>query len=91
MRHTPASRIALALLLAVLTLSAQQPTPPPPSGVPATVLRVTTRLVLVDVVVTDKNGNALTDLTRDDFELLENGKERAHAEHASGSPPCGCG
>ena len=41
-------RAALALVLAALTLSAQQPAPPPLGGVPATVLRVTTRLVLVD-------------------------------------------
>jgi len=41
----------------------------------ATVLKSITRLVVVDVVATDKNG-AVTDLQRDDFTLLENGKEQ---------------
>jgi len=37
-------------------------------------LRVTTRLVQVSVVVHDKKGNPVTDLTRDDFVLLEESK-----------------
>ena len=39
----------------------------------ATVLKSITRLVVVDVVATDKNG-AVTGLDRDDFTLLEDGK-----------------
>jgi VWFA-related protein len=34
-------------------------------------LNVTSRLVLVDVVVTDKNGNPVTDLKREDFVVYE--------------------
>src|ERR1700761_7181791 len=41
----------------------------------ATVLKSITRLVVVDVVATDKNG-AVTDLKRDDFTVLEDGKEQ---------------
>lgn len=41
------------------------------------VLRVTTRLVQVSVIVQDKKGEPVTDLTRNDFELLDNGKEQA--------------
>ena len=41
----------------------------------ATVLKSITRLVVVDVVATDKNG-AVTDLQRDDFTVLEDGKEQ---------------
>ncbi len=41
---------------------------------PATALRVETRLVLVDVVVTDKKGNAISGLTRQDFALKEEGE-----------------
>lgn len=38
------------------------------------VVRITTNLVQVDVVVTDKDGNQVTDLTANDFELLQDGK-----------------
>ncbi|HLJ87860.1 MAG TPA: VWA domain-containing protein [Candidatus Angelobacter sp.] len=43
---------------------------------PATVLKTTTRLVVVDVVATDKKGAAVADLTADDFQLMEDGKEQ---------------
>lgn len=36
---------------------------------------VTVSLVLVDVVATDKKGNFLTHLTKDDFEIYEDGKK----------------
>ena len=41
----------------------------------AAVLKATTRLVVIDVVATDKNG-MVTDLRREDFKVLENGKEQ---------------
>jgi len=37
-------------------------------------LRVTSRLVLVDAVVTDKSGQRVKGLTKDDFTVLESGK-----------------
>src|SRR5262245_634255 len=42
----------------------------------ATVLKAITRLVVVDVVATDKKGNAVTDLERRDFTILEDGTEQ---------------
>jgi VWFA-related protein len=48
----------------------QKPTPVYES---ATVLKSITRLVVVDVVATDRNG-AITDLKQDDFTILEDGK-----------------
>lgn len=55
----------------------------------ATVLRAITRLVVVDVVVTDTQGRPVTDLKEDDFKVLEGGKEqtiRAFSfQHPSGS------
>ncbi|MBN2244248.1 MAG: VWA domain-containing protein, partial [Candidatus Aminicenantes bacterium] len=36
---------------------------------------VTVRLVLVDVIATDKDGKCITDLTIDDFKIYEEGKE----------------
>ncbi|MGI9034714.1 MAG: VWA domain-containing protein [Pyrinomonadaceae bacterium] len=38
------------------------------------VVKVSTNLVQVDAVVTDKNGNPVTNLTADDFEILQDGK-----------------
>lgn len=39
-------------------------------------LRITTNLVQVDVVVTDKDGNQVTDLRPEEFEVLEDGKRQ---------------
>ncbi len=47
------------------------PTPPSDDRVV-----VTTNLVQVDAVVTDKNGKQVTDLRPDDFELIEGGRTR---------------
>jgi VWFA-related protein len=41
--------------------------------VPTTTLRVQSQLVVLDVVVTDKAGHLVTNLTRDDFAVSENG------------------
>lgn len=46
------------------------------AGAPGTVIKAETRLVLVDVVVTDKKGNYITDLTAKDFQVWEDGKEQ---------------
>jgi VWFA-related protein len=47
------------------------------AGAPQT-LRVTTRIVVLDVVVTDKKGNLVSrELTRDDFAVLEDGQQQA--------------
>src|SRR5262249_9276298 len=39
-------------------------------------IRISTELVQLDVVVTDKAGRVTTDLTKDDFELYESGKKQ---------------
>jgi VWFA-related protein len=54
------------------------PVPQSPSGQSAS-LRVTTRIVEVNVVVQDKKGEPIADLTRDDFEVSEQGKTQAIA------------
>lgn len=47
-----------------------------PSG-PATVLKVKTRLVIVDVVARNNKGDAVTDLKAEDFTLTEDGRPQA--------------
>lgn len=77
---------AVSLQLAALTY-AQQPTPSPvqiatPNVTPEQtarptgddVVRITTNLVQVDAVVTDKNGNPVTDLRQDEVQILEDGQ-----------------
>ena len=40
------------------------------------VVRITTNLIQVDAVVTDKNGQPVTDLRADEFEIQENGEKQ---------------
>lgn len=60
----------------------QQPTPPPATipevdeVSPDDVVQITTKLVQVDAVVTDRDGKHITDLKAEDFEVTENGKPR---------------
>jgi VWFA-related protein len=63
-----------ALVFALLCgATGQQPAPPPTQG-DEEIVRVTTNLVQMDVVVTDKDGRQVTDLQASDFELLEDGR-----------------
>jgi VWFA-related protein len=69
-RHHPV--LALALGAAVLQspiLKAQDPQAPP-----SITFQVEVNYVDVDTVVSDEQGNFITGLTRDDFELFEDGK-----------------
>ena len=66
-------RSTLVFLIAALggiVAAQQQPAPqaPPPT------FRVEVNYVEVDAIVTDAQGNAVTDLTLDDFEVLEDGR-----------------
>ena len=60
------------LLLAALPLSSQEIS----DQIPTPAIRVTTRLVMVDVVVTDRNGAPATNLKPADFTVEENGKKQ---------------
>ena len=60
---------------------AQQAQPLPPAAKsdeqkPQTPIRVTSELVLANVVVRDKKGNLVRDLKKDDFTLYEDGKKQ---------------
>src|SRR5579862_4812948 len=63
-------RRSVAFFAATTVMCAQQAT----TSIPAPTIRVTTHMVVVDVVVTDKQGKAITGLHADDFVVEENGK-----------------
>src|ERR687896_1399340 len=67
--------LMIALCLVGATATAQTTQTPPPKS-PDEVVRVYTELVQTDVMVFDKQGRFVKDLTRDNFELRIDGKPR---------------
>ncbi len=66
------SALVLNLAAGPTILNAQQA----PADVPTITIRANTRLVVVDVVVTDKKGQPVTGLKPEDFTVEENGKKQ---------------
>jgi VWFA-related protein len=64
----------LALYFLRPSRAAQQPSPPPSTQQPNTTLKVQAREVLLPVVVEDKHGALVTNLTAKDFTLTEDGR-----------------
>jgi VWFA-related protein len=67
--------IAIFLLLCSLTALAQNPAATPPV-VDDDTIKISTNLIQIDVTVTDKDGNVVTDLKPEDFEVFENKKKQ---------------
>ena len=72
--------LALLLLVPALVLAQAPPPPkpspspsPPPAAEPAPTFPSQVELVTVDVVVTDKKGNPMPDLTKDEMQITEDG------------------
>ncbi len=79
------------LLAAGAALLASGPQQSPPAAPPAQTFHSSTVVVQVDAIVTDGKGRFVSDLTPDDFEVLENGKPQTiqtvyRVEGASVSP-----
>jgi VWFA-related protein len=68
-----ATTAALAVWLAVSNLMAQQPQKP---SQPGYVVRVSTEIVLVNVIARDKRGNLIRDLKKEDFTVYEDGQKQ---------------
>ncbi|HKO99414.1 MAG TPA: VWA domain-containing protein [Pyrinomonadaceae bacterium] len=75
MRFRTALITSLFLAVSVVALSQTVPKEQQPAK-NDDVLKITTNLVQVDAVVTDKAGRQVTDLKAEDFVLLENGREQ---------------
>ena len=71
-------KILALITLAATTLVAQQPPPKPQPAaeMPKLVENIDVKVINVDVVVTDKKGNTVNGLTKEDFELFENGQPK---------------
>jgi VWFA-related protein len=69
------SAVLVPALVALLSgLAPAQTAATPETETPAATLRLNVRTVLVDVVVTDKNGKAVPGLQKEDFQVFEDGK-----------------
>jgi len=73
-------RVAIRILTLLFTFSlaasqAQQPAPAAGTSLPT--LKVSTRLVVVDVVAVDSKGHPLPDLKAEDFSVLEEGTSQS--------------
>ncbi len=92
--------LSLAALAQQTDTSRPQPTPSPESEVQQPsrsneddVVRITTNLVQVDAVVTDKNGKLITDLRPDEVQIFEDGHQQEITNfsfvnpEASSNPP----
>jgi VWFA-related protein len=75
------SRVTSFVLIAALNalnagpLAAQQKTPPTPE-LPKLTENIDVRVIGVDVVVTDRKGVPVTGMSKDDFQIFENGIEK---------------
>ena len=86
MKHRTHLAVLLAFVLSVQAFAQQPPAsvPQTPQSTPQTsdardddeVVRITTNVVQLDFVVTDKRGNHVTDLKADDIEVFEDGHEQ---------------
>src|ERR1700730_2501815 len=87
MRYTDKPTVSRLYILAIVvfflasSLAHAQSQIPPPSKTKqsGSVIRSNSRLVVLDVVVTDKAGHPVTGLTKDDFRVLEDGKPQVIA------------
>jgi VWFA-related protein len=76
-KHTCQALLVILLLInSTLGQTPQPVTQQNSSREDDAVVRITTNLVQVDVVVTDKNGKQVTDLKPEDFELREDGRSQ---------------
>ena len=70
-------KLGIAALTAVFATAVIAQTSDTTSTAPETTLKVNSRAVLVDVIVTDKNGNPVKGLKQGDFRVLEQGKKQS--------------
>ena len=73
------------VLLALLLTGLPSPAQSPASQIPVPTIRANTRMILLSVIATDKSG-PVTDLTANEFSVLENGRPQKLATFAFEQP-----
>ena len=84
--------VVLSIALACATLAADQatpPQPPKPDARSSQVLRVGVDLVQIDATVTDRRGRHVSELTADDFVVLQDGRPQRITTFAYVRAPAG--
>ena len=90
MRRSLTALILCFQSLSILIAQQPSPSPPPPPQIKTEtqkpqpqqrnedvdVVKITTNLVQIDAVVTDKNGKRITDLRPEEVEMLEDGRNQ---------------
>lgn len=89
MTHSLFSAASLLLLAGLCLSQSRQQGPPVSAPVQNPSIKVESRIVVVDVVVTDKQGQSVPSLRKDDFHVLEEGSPQIVAsfeEHKGAAP-----
>ncbi len=68
--------ISICLIPTFVYAQIPQVSPTPPNEEADDVVKITTSLIQIDVVITDKKGKQLTDLKPEEVEIYENGKKQ---------------
>jgi VWFA-related protein len=74
MKQSLLSAALICMLLAQIAAQQTGTVPPPQTKTPDDVVRITTNLVQIDTVVTDRRGKQIVDLRPEDFEIYEDGR-----------------
>jgi VWFA-related protein len=92
MRRSSITALIVLMLTTAAVVSTQDSSAP--QAPPQPTFRTGVNVIRVDVIVSDDKGNPVTDLTKDDFEIVEDGRQQTidlfrHVSIDSGAAPDG--
>ena len=89
MTHSLVSAASLLLLAGLCFSQPREQGPPVPSPIQGPIIKAESRIVVVDVTVTDKQGQSVPGLHKDDFQISEDGSSQiltSFEEHKGAAP-----